>query len=595
VRYTDSDGDLVTVSISKGGLELQADFIFTQSGLGEQLQRISLSDDGAEFAGASLVVFAQQKASGDGLADVGYIDARGIDLVSVRVSGDLGRIDAGDANGATPGLEFLRIGSLGRLGVSTQAPGAAGLASQIMGDLATLRVDGDIVAASISVGSDAGGVTGSIGSAVIGGSLRGGTAAESGSIHTVGGISSIEILGSIIGGAGENSGSVSAGSQLGSVLIGGSLASGAGAGSGSIRAGERIHTIAINEEVAGSAQRPAIISAAGVPPKNATDETMCMSQFRVGGSVTFAEILGGYDLSAAAVNGDAQIGRITVGGDWVASTAAAGGIAGPDGLFATADDIAKTPNQFAIRSSIQVIAIAGNVRGTAQNTADHFGFVADHIGSVTSGGKAVTLLPGPNNDTDPNAARLAAGTTDDVRILELPAPSPPPSLLSAVSRKEHGAAGAFDIALALSGTASVEPRDGDTLTLIFTFDHDVTGGSATLASGSGILTAPPIFNGRQMTVNLGTIVDQQTLVVQLSDITDTAGGLLPTVTIPVSILVADVNGNRLVNTSDVNVVRAAITGNAVNEATFRADLDLDGIVDQADVDLARANSGHQLP
>ncbi len=595
VRYTEPDGDLVTVTISKGSFDLLGNFTFSPAGSGEQLQRISLAADGAEFAGASLAIFAQRSSHGDGLADLGYLDARGIDLTSVRVSGDLGRIDAGDAEGATPGIAFLKIGSLGRLGTSTQPPGEAGLASQVVGDLGTLRVDGDIVAASLAVSRAGDGAGGSIGSGIIGGSLRGASAAESGTIHAAGAIGSLEIRGGIVGGSGENSGSVSGDGQLGSLLVGGSLLGGAGARSGSIRAGEILESLVVGGDIAGSAGRPVIISAAGIPPGTATADATSLGQLRIGGSVTFAEILGGYDLAAIAVNGDAQIGRISVAGDWTASTVAAGVVPGPDGLFATADDAARQPNQLAIPSSIETITIAGRVSGTAQPSDDHFGFVAARIGSITTGGKAVPLLPGAHTDSSTAAPRLALGFTGDVRVLELPPPPPPPSLLTAVSRKEHGMAGAFDVLLALSGTAAVESRVGDTLTLIFTFDHDLAAGSAAIQSGSGLLAAAPIFSGHQMIVNLGSVADQQTLVILLSNVTDRNGGFLPTVSIPVSILAADVNATRAVNNTDVNIIRGAVTSGVVSEATFRADLDHNGIIDQTDVTLAQSNSGHSIP
>src|SRR4051794_9372065 len=64
VRYTDVDGDVVLVSISKGTFDLVSNFTFIRHGLGEQLQRLSLGTDAGEFARAKLTITATRAASG---------------------------------------------------------------------------------------------------------------------------------------------------------------------------------------------------------------------------------------------------------------------------------------------------------------------------------------------------------------------------------------------------------------------------------------------------------------------------------------------------------------------------------------------------
>ena len=53
-------------------------------------------------------------AQGDGLANVGFLDASGVTLNKVNVAGDVGKINAG-------GAKTLTFNSFGALGTSTQA------------------------------------------------------------------------------------------------------------------------------------------------------------------------------------------------------------------------------------------------------------------------------------------------------------------------------------------------------------------------------------------------------------------------------------------------------------------------------------------
>src|SRR5262245_56852478 len=93
VTYTDVDGDLVTVKISKGAFQDPAhplfgtdDFTFMNIGVGEQLQIVNLSDDGSDFQGANLTITAVRgPMGGDGRANVGHLNSAGRDLGVVTV------------------------------------------------------------------------------------------------------------------------------------------------------------------------------------------------------------------------------------------------------------------------------------------------------------------------------------------------------------------------------------------------------------------------------------------------------------------------------------------------------------------------------
>lgn len=100
-----------------------------------------------------------------------------------------------------------------------------------------------------------------------------------------------------------------------------------------------------------------------------------------------AQVLAGFDTALAPVNPDAAIGAIKVGGNWIASSAAAGIGPGADALFGTGDDGAATPaagftHNAKIISRIVSIQIGGSA-GTSAQPGDHFAFTAQRIGKLT--------------------------------------------------------------------------------------------------------------------------------------------------------------------------------------------------------------------
>src|SRR5262249_49647695 len=155
---------------------------------------------GAE-PGASLRMTVVRAPGGDGLSNVGYINATGVDLGTVVIRGDLSRITAGGPDQSpppAPGARAARavtVWSLGRLASETQ-PLGGGLASSFNGPLGRFAVRGDMAGATMSV-------TGGIDAVVIGGSLVGWSGTSgSGSIYSGGQIGSVRIGGDIQGGGG---------------------------------------------------------------------------------------------------------------------------------------------------------------------------------------------------------------------------------------------------------------------------------------------------------------------------------------------------------------------------------------------------------
>ncbi len=142
MTFTDIDGDTVTVKVSRGAFTID-DFglshptlALTNSAI---FQRLSL---GEGFAGADLTIKATPSDfGGDGLVNLGFLDASGVDLGKITIAGDLGRIEAGNLNDPAPALHRLKVHSLGAAGLSSQDPVDASLVSMIVGDVGTIRAD----------------------------------------------------------------------------------------------------------------------------------------------------------------------------------------------------------------------------------------------------------------------------------------------------------------------------------------------------------------------------------------------------------------------------------------------------------------------
>ena len=163
-------------------------------------------------------------------------------------------------------------------------------------------------------------------------------------------------------------------------------------------------------------------------------------------------------------------------------------------------------------------------------------------------------------------------------------------LISAVSRKTHGAAGVFDVDLPLNGSPGIECRSGAAgHSLIFTFSNMVVSGNAAL-SGAADMAGQPIFDDRTMTVNLQNAQDRQTLTVSLSGVTDSFGQTMPATTVAMSLLLGDVNNSANVNASDVGQVKAH-AGATLNQANFRSDVTANGSINGSDIATVKSASG----
>jgi hypothetical protein len=174
------------------------------------------------------------------------------------------------------------------------------------------------------------------------------------------------------------------------------------------------------------------------------------------------------------------------------------------------------------------------------------------------------------------------------------AQSQAPMAQSAFSRKVHGGAGTFDIPLPLTGNVGVECRSGGATNdyqMIINFATIVTVGSASVTYCTGSVSSFTV-SGSQVTVNLTGVTNVQRITVTLFNVND--GTHMGNVPISMGVLVGDVNGNAVVNASDVSLTKSQV-GQAVSSSNFREDVNADGVINSVDVAQVKSRVGTALP
>ncbi|MEO8352620.1 MAG: integrin alpha, partial [Chthoniobacteraceae bacterium] len=200
--FTDVDGDQVTIKVSTGALT-GANISFDANGN----LAIDLTDPttkgsgGKSFSKTKLVISSKAKDGGDGMVDVGVINAGGMSLKSVKVDGDLGKIDAGEGVEGKTAFKKLSANSIG----FSASPGAE---SNINGKVGVLKIKHDVKGVmNVTAGlpEDAGlsgAVVQAINKVVIGGDIDGSDGgAKAGLLRVSGDIKSVVVKGSVSGGA----------------------------------------------------------------------------------------------------------------------------------------------------------------------------------------------------------------------------------------------------------------------------------------------------------------------------------------------------------------------------------------------------------
>jgi len=321
---------------------------------------------------------------------------------------------------STQALPGVMIGGSvrGGAGISSGQVGFAGATGAV-------TVTGDVAGGS---GAYSGmlGSNGPAASIIIGGSVLGGTNSNSGQVFATGAVGALRIAGDVVGGSAagamdlSQSGYIQA-QRIANLTLGGSLIAGTDDTSGlfekngSIRVTDDLGRVVIKGSVIGNATNPAIISARGSGVPTATSD-LAVASLTVLGRVEYAQILAGVLPSGTAANADAQVGPVTVGGDWIASSIAAGVAPGPDGYFGNADDVKFTgvmKDVVGVSSRIVSLTIAGQALGTLSSPRDAYGVVAENVSAVKIGGTPLVLNANQSFDD------FALGISGDFRVHEV--------------------------------------------------------------------------------------------------------------------------------------------------------------------------------
>jgi hypothetical protein len=364
----------------------------------------SASDSGEISSGSSM-----------GMVTIGHDVQGGSGLVS-------GLIDSGS------GLAGVSVG-----GSLFGGPNDSTGAISVTGDVGAVKIGHDLEGGS---GSDSGFIdsTGKLAEVNIGGSLIGGTNNFSGEISSNGDMGAVKITHDFIGGSITGSASLDSsgviettGGRIASVTIGGSIVSGSddsilGAltNNATIHSANDIGSLTIKGSLIGNLSlngaSHVVISARGQAVQGATTD-LAIGRISVGGRVEFADILAGYGTNLNPVNGDAQIGSVTVGGDWAGSSLVAGAknALSSNTNFGDANDASIGVGTTGIIATIAGVTIKGQVFGTPDSVSDtdHFGFVAQLVGPIKIGGIAIPLADGAHNDN------LTVGETSDATVHEI--------------------------------------------------------------------------------------------------------------------------------------------------------------------------------
>ena len=114
-------------------------------------------------------------------------------------------------------------------------------------------------------------------------------------------------------------------------------------------------------------------------------------------------------------------------------------------------------------------------------------------------------------------------------------------------------------------------------------------GIGTIGSGGvsngGVVTVA----GNVVTIPLTNVANAQTINVSLNNVNGSTN-----MTIPLSLLIGDTNGDGFVDVGDSLQTRNR-SGQTTDATNFRSDVNVDGVINSGDTTIVRARSGTALP
>ncbi len=351
-EFIDEDGDLVNIKVSKGALFRANAFGVLQSrGIvtldpagtvgGKSISSISFLGTGREFEGANLTVSRKAQAGfdkvTDGRVNVGEVISattafgsfqqfavlqQGVNLGSVKIDGDLGRIITGSTLQPTS-IAKLDVRSLGVV----ERSGDVATQSIFFGKAGSVKVRGDVegsmyfVGTTVNIANGAAQGLGAVGSLIIDGKVIGGTADQSGFISSNSKFGKISV-GGIVGGVGVDSGKIQATTSIGSLNALGDVEGGDGVGSGQV-IGQSIGKV----EFGKAAKRGVAAVKAGIIGGNAGPDpdlpaSQILAQVGSGAVVSFStiksvnmvgDIRGGVGENSGMIFANGNVAKMTIG------------------------------------------------------------------------------------------------------------------------------------------------------------------------------------------------------------------------------------------------------------------------------------------
>jgi hypothetical protein len=335
---------------------------------------------------------------------------------------------SGDSSGAVQGQQSITSVTIG----GSVRGGSNTLAGNVTcsGTFGPVKIGHDLLGGSAKFTGEIFGVK--LASITIGGSVVGSGFNNTGEILIDGDIGSVKIAHDLVGGSitgstpdVDTSGYVASyDGRIGSVFIGGSVISGIDTSTGgnltnnaTIRAENDIGSLIIKGSLVGHADTgngasPVILSARGQETPTASSD-LAFGKISIGGRVENASILAGYQTDLTPNDGQAQIGAVKTGRDFIASNIVAGMTDTANNGFGNGDDEFIGSPATTI-SRIASLTIGGAVVGSADSTTDHFGIEAHTFGPVKITGLAYHITPPAGLDfsdlTGNDVSLIAFGT-----------------------------------------------------------------------------------------------------------------------------------------------------------------------------------------
>jgi hypothetical protein len=214
------------------------------------------------------------------------------------------------------------------------------------------------------------------------------------------------------------------------------------------------------------------------------------------------------------------------------------------------------------------------------------GIVTEFSAGISTNASPYGIAAGPDGNlwfTEVSGSRIGRITTGSS-----------PALLSAASRKIHGAAGTFDLPLTLLPLTNptTEPRQSSTATIVMTFDVAIISASAAITEGIATVGLTT-FSGNDVIVDLTGVTNQQYVTISLTSVASAVntGG---SGSVRIGFLLGDVNQNRVVTVADVGLVNAHLA-QAVTASNYLKDVNASGTLTVADKGITNANLAKALP